>query len=285
MTHPAGPAPGRPHAWHLDADALGAYAAGTSSPVLAASAEQHLIRCEDCRLALSGVLDLAHLDRVWQQVSAQVTAPPVSRLERLLMRLGVPESEALLLWAAPAFRTSWQASILLTLLFSFWAAVLSETRGLTLFLLVAPLLPVAGVALAYGPDADEIHELTVAAPYSSLRLLLLRTLAVLVTTMPVTVVLGMLLDPAMPPPAWLMPSLSCVTLTLACSTWVGVTRAASGVGVVWLAVVAGLSGPRLDDPLPVLATESLASYAVVGVAAALVLWARSHHLNQIGASR
>ena len=37
------------------------------------------------------------------------------------------------------------------------------------------MLPVAGVAAAYGRDADPAHEIAVASPYSMLRLLLLRS--------------------------------------------------------------------------------------------------------------
>ena len=47
-----------------------------------------------------------------------------------------------------------------------------------LFLLVAPLLPLAGVAAAYGPLVDPAYELALAAPLGSLRLLLLRAVAV-----------------------------------------------------------------------------------------------------------
>jgi hypothetical protein len=46
--------------------------------------------------------------------------------------------------------------------------------------MAAPLVPLVGVAVAYGPEADPAHELTATAPYSGLRLVLLRTAAVLI---------------------------------------------------------------------------------------------------------
>ena len=55
-------------------------------------------------------------------------------------------------------------------------------RGLALFLVVAPLIPVAGVAAAFGPGLDPTWEITVAAPGGGFRLLLLRAAAVFATT-------------------------------------------------------------------------------------------------------
>jgi hypothetical protein len=40
------------------------------------------------------------------------------------------------------------------------------------FLTVAPLLPLAGIAMAYGPGIDPTYEIGLAAPMRSLRLLL-----------------------------------------------------------------------------------------------------------------
>ena len=36
--------------WHADEDTLRAWTAGAAAPVLAASIETHLLRCEECRL-------------------------------------------------------------------------------------------------------------------------------------------------------------------------------------------------------------------------------------------
>ena len=52
-----------------------------------------------------------------------------------------------------------------------------------MFLALAPLAPVAGVAITFGPGADPSFELTVASPISTVRLLLLRAAAVLATTL------------------------------------------------------------------------------------------------------
>ena len=82
------------------------------------------------------------------------------------------------------------------LVFAGGAALFAEDNGLTLFLIVAPLIPVAGVAASFGGDADPAHELVTVTPYSSLQLLLLRTFGVLTTSVPVTVLLGLALPGA-----------------------------------------------------------------------------------------
>ena len=54
-----------------------------------------------------------------------------------------------------------------------------DERFLRMFLVVAPLGPLAGVAVAFAGGLDPTREIGLAAPYSGLRLLLIRTAAVL----------------------------------------------------------------------------------------------------------
>ena len=50
------------------------------------------------------------------------------------------------------------------------------------FLVLAALLPLAGVAAAYGPGIDPSYEIGVAAPMSSFHLILVRASTVLAST-------------------------------------------------------------------------------------------------------
>ena len=84
-----------------------------------------------------------------------------------------------LLVAVPAFGDAWLVGMVAVTVFSGFAATFSDRYGLAVFLLVAPLAPVAGVSASYGRDADPSYELVTVAPYSALRLLLLRTAGVL----------------------------------------------------------------------------------------------------------
>ena len=71
-------------------------------------------------------------------------------------------------------------------------------------------MPVAAVAFAYGQDVDPMWDTTLAAPYSPLRLLLLRAVSVVVVALP----LALAAAPLLPGPpwvavAWLLPGLAC----------------------------------------------------------------------------
>jgi len=199
----------------------------------------------------------------------------------VLTRLGVSEPDALLVAVAPSLRASWLYGLAVTLGFVALSAAYGGSRGLALFLLVAPLVPVAGVAFAYGPDVDPSYEVGVAVPYSAARLLLLRTAAVLATCLPL-VLLAALLVPALSWTAvsWLLPALSFTAVTLAASTWTRPAVAGVGVGIAWACAVG--SAAAQQDPAAVLDPALLLVYAAVGVAAALVLRLRLRHLTLLG---
>lgn len=271
--------------WHIEGRLLADYVDGRADAVSGNSVEQHVVRCSACRSHLNDLVDDPMLTTVWDRVLDTVQAPTPSLGERLLRRAGVTPGDALLLWAAPAFRAPWLAATLVTLAFATLAAASSETRGMLLFVLVAPLLPVAGVALAYGPDADEAHEATVPTPYPALRLVLLRTVAVLATTLPVTLVAGLLLpgSPAVAV-AWLAPSLAGVALTLALSTWLSVARSAICVALGWGVLAASLAGPASGSPALSLEPWFIPAYLALAVASAAVLVLRGDHLAHLGGS-
>ncbi len=151
-------------------------------------------------------------------VMGEITAPRRSRLERTLLALRVPEPTARLVAATPSLRGAWLASVGVVLLFAAQAGAEQWRPGdqLAVFLALAPLVPVVGVALAYGSHADRAHEVAVAAPLSGLRLLLLRTLAVVVAAAAVTL-LAVVAAPThgWMQLAWLLPALATCTVTLA----------------------------------------------------------------------
>jgi hypothetical protein len=273
--------------WHLDGDLLVRYVDGRVDAATGSSVEQHLVRCEQCRTGVNVVAgsrpEAFHLDDVWARLEEDLQAPRCSPVERLLTRLGMSADDVLLIWAAPAFRAPWLAATLVTLAFATFAAVVNDHRGLMLFLVVAPLLPVAGVALSYGPDADPAFEVGLATPYPALRLALLRTLAVLATTVPLTVAAGLLLPGHnWVAVAWLAPCLTAVAATMALSTWLSVTRSAIVVSCVWAAFVSILAGPGVLAPTVALAPAGLPGYALLAAISLAVVWVRGSHLNHLG---
>ena len=253
--------------WHLDDATLSRYASGETSAAVAASAEAHLTSCADCRARLAPAVDTSRLDAIWDEVEHRVEVGELPWFERLLVRVGVREDTARLLAATPSLSSAWLGSLLVAVLFAVGAAHASP-RGLFLFLTLAPMLPVAGVAAAYGRVADPAHELAVASPYSLLRLLLVRSVAVVGTTVVLTGVGGLLLaDAGWTAAAWLLPALALSVTTLALSARFTPAWAAAGVLTSWLAAVL-LAWESTGDRLGAFGdTGQLAALALTAVAA------------------
>ncbi|WP_405639425.1 zf-HC2 domain-containing protein [Streptomyces uncialis] len=173
--------------------------------------------------------------------------------------VALPLPVARLIWAAgPALRGSWAVGVLLV---AFGALLLAHGTGLAgdarpLLLAVAPALPPLGVALSYGAAGDPLHEITAATPAGGLRLLLTRTAAVLLLSLPLLTAAGALLPAASGVPgaaAWLLPGLALTTGSLALGSFIGCRRAASLLAGGWLAVAflpPLLSAPGRTGGLP-----------------------------------
>ena len=104
---------------------------------------------------------------------------------------------------------SWLAASAVALAFAALAtAAGSERAGFAAFLVIAPLVPMAGVALAFGPGLDPTYQITVAAPVSTARIVMLRSLAVVGAALPVIVALSVALPGwSALAFAWLLPAL------------------------------------------------------------------------------
>ncbi len=245
--------------WHLDDAQLRAYAAGALDFAGEASVEAHLLACANCRGVVAPLVHAARVDTVWANVVDELDAPRQTLLERVLVRFGVAEGTARLLAATPSLRTSWFAAVAVALFFALVAAH-SAPHGTLIFLLVAPVLPVAGVAAAYGRHADPAYDVGLAAPYSSFRLVLLRSTAVLVTTAALAAATAALLPAgAWLAAAWLLPALALTSATLALSMRFDAVWSAGVVATAWVVVVGGR--------VPVLGAD--AGYAAFGVAGQL----------------
>ena len=266
--------------WHLDPDLVGRYADGGLGSVLAASVEQHLVACPDCRAMLDPHVGPARLDAVWADVLERVEQPPRTVLERVLGAIGVDGPTARLVAATPSLRGAWIAGVTLVLGLALVAAY-TDPQGVALYLALAPLLPVAGVAFAYGPAADPAFEIAAATPYSQVRLLAIRTAFVVTTTMLPATVAGLLL-PGSPwiAIAWLVPGLALTVGTVALSTRVAPHLAAAGLAVAWLGVSLRALAPR-RDPLLAMSSPVLLTCALVLAAAVAVLVVRRRDLAEL----
>lgn len=275
---PTSPAQG----WHTDPELIRSYVAGDLDAVTGASVEQHLGRCAACRTTVAPLVDRGTLESAWASIRAGVERAPQPLAVRLARRAGLREPASVLLAATASLRTAWVASALVALGFAATAVMVSGGHALASFLLVAPLVPVIGVAAAYGPRQDPLETLVVSTPYGRTRLVLLRTLAVLVSVLPFAAALGLLLPgPPWVAGAWLGPALALVPVLMALASFVGPRPAAAAVAIAWSGVVL-MSVRMLPPTWPVQAPQQLA-YLGLAVLAGVVLLVRARRDHRIGA--
>lgn len=230
-----------PHDWHIPDDDLRAYAAGSVRPPWLWSAEAHLAACPQCRERLADGTDPDALAAGWARLDPELDAPRPGLIETALVRLGVAGHTARLLACTPGVRTSWLAAVAFTLAITAGVARLAQTMTVPILLLaVAPLLPLIGVAISFGPRVDPSYELAVVAPMHTFRLLLLRCAAVLSATTLLTAAASLAL-PGYGPVVlgWLTPSLALTLLSLAMTPRLGPVRSAILVGLGWAALLGG----------------------------------------------
>ncbi|MBZ3905875.1 cupin domain-containing protein [Streptomyces griseiscabiei] len=258
--------------WHADDGDLREYAHGTLAAPRLWSVETHLAACGDCRQALSAHVPRAETDAGWARLDAELDAPRPGFAESLLLRLGVADHTARLLAATPVLRRSWLGAVALTLLLAVGVGLVASPLML---LATAPLLPLAGVAVSFGPGLDPTHEMAVVAPMHTFRLLMVRTVAVLSTT---TVLSGLasLALPSFGPAAlgWLLPALALTATGLALTARLGPVLAPALVGAGWTALVVLSRLAASGTPLPFTAEGQGAAAAVATVATLLLIAAR-----------
>jgi predicted anti-sigma-YlaC factor YlaD len=223
--------------WHLDQQLAERYASGQASEVLSASIEQHLIGCAACRNELSPYADPQRSDVVWAEVLDRVQAPQPRLVERLLRKLGMAESTARLLSITPSLHGSWLIGVLMVLVLAQLAAG-SSPGGIALYMALAPVLPLISVAAAFGGEMDPAREMVGAAPYSMLRLLMIRTAAVVASTLvPATALAFLTPGSTWLAFGWLLPCLALIGVVLPLSARIPVLPAAGVLSAAWLGLV------------------------------------------------
>src|SRR6266508_5422 len=246
-------------AWHADGEVLAAYRDGRLDTAGRWSVEAHLTSCAACRLQAGALVDPAHLRRLRATLIEAVDVPRTGMVERLLVRLGVADHTARLLAATPALRGSWLLAVAATLAFAVLAAWVGRGPDATLgFLCVAPLLPLAGIAVAYGPGIDPTYEIGLAAPLRSFRLLLLGAAA------------------------WLLPSLGLTACSLALATTVEPLRAIGFTAGAWVVAVVVTVMPPAPSSVLFAAAGQLGFATLALLAATVVLLRRGRFESDRG---
>ena len=136
--------------------------------------------------------------------------------------------------------------------------------------------PCLVVASSYDPWMDPALEPELVTPYPALRLILLRTIAVLALAVPAVLLFGLVV-PGETAFAWLLPAVGFVAVVLAASTWVSPLRAAIAVSSAWLATV-WLLAARPGSPESVLQARAQAAVLVLmapGLVPQAARWVRT----------
>jgi hypothetical protein len=274
---------------HFSEEMLTSYVTGAAGTVDGWSVEAHLTGCASCRSAVAAHVDAGRLARNRSVLLARAAIGEGGPVRRLLRRCGVPDYLLGVLSATPSLRASWLLSVLAVVGVAtaeaaavsygwFWGGneqLAGQVRPAALapFLLLAPLLVLAGVAAAFLPMFDPAWRLAAAAPFSGFTLLLIRTVsAVVVALVPVTGVAFALPGPGWLPFALLLPSLALSAFALAAATVMDPRAAAVLAGLTWL--VPGLWLVLAHGPLLVVARGAQFASVAVLFACAVVLYAR-----------
>ena len=249
---------------HASTASLSAYA--TADPGLDEggvwAVEAHLQACAECRVRLAeltpGVRPDLHdlLAGTGQDVLAAARSgpPPAAsqrRWRRVARRSGWSD------WSMPTWALLTATTVLL-------AHLLDSTYPLrpSLVLLLAPVTPLVGLALAWSHQADPGWEISTSSARAGLELVLRRSLAVLAgVLLPLTVV-GLLRGES--PGLWLLPCLTFTTATLWLGSRIGMVAAAAVLGVGWLSAVVVPALLTVRTPV-LIRPEGMTGWAVAAV--------------------
>ena len=239
--------------------------------------EVHLETCPDCRARLAGsTTDTTRsvLERVAAGLDREIAAGPAPVRRR---RAG---------WSAA--RRRWLAGTMLPWL-AMTAAVLCCAALLSrlqpelpsLVLLLAPVAPLPGVAVAWSRRTDPARELIASTPAAGLLMLLRRTAAVLVVLVPVLALAGA--GTGLSLALTLLPCLAFTATTIALGGLIGVHRAAVGLAAAWTLAVVLPSLVTAELPV-VLHPASTGVWALVAVAAAALITVRAGTYRALSSS-
>lgn len=212
----------------------------------------------------------ARLDENLRAVHAELDAPTEPVLARLLRRAGVPDLTIPLISATPALRRSWFAAIAIAVLFALSVAS-NEGSGdidrISFFLTVAPLVPLLGVALAFGRGVDPTHDIVVAAPRDTFRVFLVRSTTVLLASASLLALASIVLPVGgLYRVAWLLPALALTSVTMAASAGRDPRPVAAAVAAGWVVIVVTVSAATSSEAMfgPVTQTVALVAAVVAG---------------------
>jgi anti-sigma factor RsiW len=255
--------------WHVGPALLERYADGALDPSAQASVETHLASCAQCQHHASALVASPELNAIWDDVVAEIVQPPMPVGLRLLRRLGLPDADTVVLRASSeGLYRPWLVSVVGALIFGVLAGMLDARLQLVSIMLLAPLLPVLAVTLAYD-TTDQMRELAMAKPLSKLRIALLRAGAAAGVAIPLTLAVSVTI-PGIADHAfvWLLPAVTLTFLAVTLLTWCTAKVTGGVIATAWVAFIIAI---RADDSLGAITSPQgqlafvVAAFVAVGV--------------------
>ncbi len=265
------------HDWHAPTDALARFAIDPRSldDAMASSIELHVLRCAACRTVVASAANSTGVVASWDAVADRIDAPRPSWAERVLRALGVDDSYARLVGATPALTFAWLAAMVVVVANAALLAVATDSPGP--FLVIAPVVPLGSVAIAYAAGRSPVGEAGVAAPLNGFGLALRRAVAVLTVSL-VLLTAGALALPGLTlvDAAWVLPALGLSLGALALGTWLRAEVAAGLLAGAWFAAVilARILTPDAVERLAPLTRPGQLLFAVLASGALVIIFAR-----------
>lgn len=275
--------------WHAAPEILALFATTPEAvdEITASSLEAHLVACDECRRTVAAATELTALVAEWERIADRIDRPRPAFAERVLARF-LPEHVARVVAATPALRLSWLAAVAVVVAAA--VAVARQTGSDAPFLLLAPLVPLAGVAVSFGYAPDPAGETALATPLHGAGLVLRRTAAVLGTS-GIVLVVGSLALPGLElrDAGWVLPAVGLTAAALALSTWMAPLTAVALAASAWFATLQAtvlmddVSRPLVDGPL--FGPPGQLTFALVAAVALTALRTRRARLSMLEARR
>lgn len=225
--------------WHASEQLLSRFARepGGLDHATAASVEAHLVNCGRCRSHLRGFVDPTTLEKSWELIADRIDRPRRHIVERLMRRAGVREGTARLVSATAALSGAW---LLALITITAGVALVSRLAGVDgPFLALAPLGPLAAVAVSFAAVADPSGEAGVATPMNGLSLVLRRAIVVLVPSFIIIGIGGLVVPGLEAALLWVLPALALSSCAIALAPWFRVDAAAAALAVAWIMTLVG----------------------------------------------
>ncbi len=227
-------------------------------------------------------IDPARIDQNWRAITIELDAPRPGPIEAGLRRVGFPAHLTRLMVATPGLRRAWYLAVAIVVVLALAPFDDTATRDdLFNLLLLAPLVPVLGVAFSYGVESDPAHEASLATPMRGIRLLITRAAVIMAVSMGVLGLVS-LMAPGRSPWAfaWVLPAFAVTTLALALMTVLTPRRAAGVAAAVWIVGVF-LARAVSSDLLAAFGAQGQALMLVSTIAALAVVWLRREQFDRL----